>query len=94
LIELALYVLRNLFSRSREPAAPSVYLAYSIGPDFLAIAVQELSAQEDEDALQQATPLFNDGLKRVEVWCGSRMVGQFSPKSDEKSDGEPVRHSA
>jgi hypothetical protein len=40
------------------------------------------------------TPLFNDELKRVEVWCGSLKVGDIPPKSAQIPDEEPVRHSA
>jgi hypothetical protein len=93
LIGLLLSVIRKL-TRRQEHAAPSVYLAYSIGPEVLAIGVYQLDAQNDEAALSEATPLFHDGLKRVEVWCGSRKVGDIPPKSDEKSDGEPIRDSA
>jgi hypothetical protein len=81
LIGLWLYVLRRL-SRRRESVAPSVYLAFSIGPEVLAIGVRELDVQNDEDALKKASPLFHDGLKRVEVWCGSRKVGDIPPKVD------------
>jgi hypothetical protein len=81
LIGLWLYVLRRL-SRGRESVAPSVYLAFSIGPEVLAIGVHELDVQNDEDALKKASPLFHDGLKRVEVWCGSRKVGDIPPKVD------------
>jgi hypothetical protein len=93
LIELALYVLRK-FSRGRESAAPFGYLAYSIGPEVLAIDVQELDARSDQDALQKATPIFHDGLKRIEVWCGSRKVGDIPPKSDQIPDDESIRNSA
>jgi hypothetical protein len=81
LIGLWLYVLRRL-SRRRESVAPSVYLAFSIGPEVLAIGVRELDVQNDEDALKKASPLFHDGLKRIEVWCGSRKVGDIPPKVD------------
>ena len=66
-----LYVLGK-FARPREAAARAVYLAYSIGPEFLAIAVQELDAAEDVAALERAVPLFHEDLKRNEVCCGSR----------------------
>jgi hypothetical protein len=91
LIELAPYVLRK-FSRRRESAEPLVYLAFSIGPEVLAIDVYELDAQNDGDALEKATSLFHDELKRVEVWCGSRKVGDIPSKSDEKS--KSIRDSA
>jgi hypothetical protein len=81
LIGLWLYVLRRL-SRRRESVTPSVYLAFSIGPEVLAIGVCELDVQNDEDALKKASPLFHDGLRRVEVWCGSRKVGDIPPKVD------------
>jgi hypothetical protein len=93
LIEQALYVLHR-FSRRRESAEPSVYLAFSIGPEVLAIGVYELDAQNDKDALEKATSLFHDELKRVEVWCGSRKVGDIPPKPDEESDGKSIRDSA
>jgi hypothetical protein len=66
LIGLRLYVLGR-FLRRRESAVPRAYLAFSIGPEVLAIAVRELDAQSDEDALKQATPLFHEGLERIEV---------------------------
>jgi hypothetical protein len=93
LIELWLYLLGK-FLRRREIVAPSSYLAFSIGPEVLAVGVHELDAQNDEDALEKATPLFHDELKRIEVWCGSRKVGDIPPKSDEKSGEESIRNSA
>jgi hypothetical protein len=93
LMALRLYVHRK-FSLRRESDTTSAYLAYGIGPEVLAVTVQELDAQSDEDALNQATPLFHDGLKRIEVWCGSRKVGNLPPRADEISDEEPVRDSA
>jgi hypothetical protein len=82
------------FSLRRAAAAPSVYLAFSIGPELLATAVHELDAQSDEDALEKATPLFHDGLKRIEVWCASRQVGNIPPKVNDIADGGAVRDSA
>ena len=93
LMGLRLYVHRK-FSLRRESDTTSAYLAYGIGPEVLAVTVQELEAQSDEDALNQATPLFHDGLKRIEVWCGSRKVGNLPPRADEISDEEQVRDSA
>jgi hypothetical protein len=93
LIGLLLSAIRKL-TRRRENAAPSVYLAYSIGPEPLATAVHELDAQNDEAALSEATPLFNDKLKRVEVWCGSRKVGDIPSRKEMISDGGAVRDSA
>jgi hypothetical protein len=93
LIGLWLYIIRK-FSRRRENAAPTIYLAYSIGPEMLAILVHELNAPTDEAALREAMPLFHDELKRIEVWCGPRKVGDIPPKSDETSGGEAVRDSA
>jgi hypothetical protein len=58
------------------------------------VTVRELNAQNDEDALKEATPLFHQELKRIEVWCGPRKVGNIPPRSSEISDGEPVRDSA
>ena len=93
LIEQALYVLRK-FLRRRESAEPSVYLAFSIGPEVIAIGVHELDAQSDEDALEKATPLFHDGLKRIEVWCGSRKVGDIPTEVNDIRDSDAVRDSA
>jgi hypothetical protein len=92
LIELWLYVVHKPSRRRDTP--PSVYLAYSIGPEVLAIEVRELDAQNDEDALQKATPLFNEGLKRIEVWCGSRKVGDVPPMANDICDGNAIRDSA
>ena len=93
LIKIALYVLGK-FARPREAAARAVYFAYSIGPEFLAIAIQELDADEDVAALERAVPLFHEDLKRIEVWCGSRKVGDIPPRSEQIPDGEPIRDSA
>jgi hypothetical protein len=93
LIGLGRHVLRKL-SRRRESAPPSVYIAFSIGPEELAISVRELDAESDEDALKKATPLFHDGLKHIEVWCGSRKVADIPPSSDHISDSETIRDSA
>jgi hypothetical protein len=93
LIGLWLYIIRSFFRRP-ENAVPRTYFAYSIGPEMLAIVVRELEAQNDEAALSEATPLFHDGLKRIEVWCGSRRVGDIPPRSNENSDGGVVRDTA
>jgi hypothetical protein len=93
LIELWLHVLRML-SRRREGVPPSVYLAFSIGPEMLAIGVRELDVRNDEDALKRAAPFVHDGLKRIEVWCGSRKVGDISPKVDNILDNDTTRDSA
>ena len=84
LIGLWLYVLRR-FARRPEGVAPSVYLAFSIGSGFLAIGVQKLDVQNDADALEKAAPLFHNGLKRLEVWCGVRKVGEIAPPADYES---------
>jgi hypothetical protein len=91
LIGLRLYI-RRKFSLRRESGA--VYLAYRIGPEVLAVTVHQLDAQNDEDALKEAAPFFHEELERVEVWCGSRKVGNIPPRSNEISDGRPVRDSA
>jgi hypothetical protein len=93
LIGLWLYVLRRLWL-PRESATPSIYLAFSIGPEVLAIGVRELDVLNDEDALKKAAPFFHDGLKRIEVWCGSRKVGDIPPKVDSISDEDAMRDSA
>ena len=63
-----------------------IYCAFAIGPDELAISVCEFEARDDVEALNKATPLFHDQLKRIEVWCGSRKVGHISPKLNDTSD--------
>jgi hypothetical protein len=93
LIELTLYALRKFFSHPREAAPLPPYLAYAISPELLALAVQELNARNDEDALLEAAPFFNDGLNRIEVWCGSHKVGDVPPKAQQIPAGEPIRDS-
>jgi hypothetical protein len=66
----------------REEARSSSYQAFSIGPEEFAIGARELDAQNDEEALEKATPLLHNGLKWVEVWFGSRKVGKISAKPD------------
>jgi hypothetical protein len=90
LIGLRLYVFRKL-SRRGETAAPPVYFAFPIGPEALAVGVCKLDAQKDEDALKRATPLFHEGLNRIEVWCGSRKVGGIPPRQNEVSDRGAIR---
>jgi hypothetical protein len=70
-IGLGRYALGKIWCR-RENAAPARYLAYSVGPELLAIGVQELDVQNDEDALTKATPFFHDGLKRIYSTKGGR----------------------
>jgi hypothetical protein len=93
LIGLWLYIIRR-FSPRPENAVRKAYFAYSIGPEMLAIVARQLEAKNDEAALSEATPLFHDGLKRIEVWCGSRRVGDIPPRSNENFDGGVVRDSA
>jgi hypothetical protein len=78
---IALYVLRKPSGRPIR-TTPSIYLAFSIGPEMLALCVHELDVQNDEDALERAMPLFHDGLDRIEVWCGSRKVGDIPSDGD------------
>jgi hypothetical protein len=77
LIALWLSAFRKFWRRG-ESAAPMVYLAFSIGPEMVPIGVSELNARDDEVALEKAAPLFHEGLSRIEVWCGSRKVGDIS----------------
>ena len=83
MIGLWLYITHRFFRRPENGRA-TTYFAYSIGPEMLAIVVRELDAQNDEAALSESVPLFHDGLKRIEVWCGSRKVGDIPPRSDVK----------
>jgi hypothetical protein len=70
------------------------YCAFAIGPEELAIAAHELVAKNDVEALEKATPLLHDGLKRVEVWCGSRKVGDIWPQTKHVPDSGSIRDSA
>jgi hypothetical protein len=88
------YVLPRVLKRGSGSAVPQTYRAFSIGPEWLAIGVLELDVLDDEDALKKALPIFNDRLKRVEVWFGSRKVGDIPPKVDDISDGDAMRDSA
>jgi hypothetical protein len=56
------------------------YCAFGIGPEELATSVHEFDARDDAEALEKASPHFHDGLKRVEIWCGSRKVGDVTPQ--------------
>jgi hypothetical protein len=58
----------------------SYYRAFAIGPEELAVAAHVLDVKNDDEALKQATAFFHEGLKRIEVWCGSRKVGDLRPK--------------
>jgi hypothetical protein len=64
LIKLWLCTSRKFWHR-RESAAPSVYLAFSIGSEMLAISVWQLDARGYEVALDKAAALFHEGLKRA-----------------------------
>jgi hypothetical protein len=55
------------------------YCAFGIGPEELAISVYEFDARDDVEALEKASPRFHDGLKRIEIWSGSRKVGDIPP---------------
>jgi hypothetical protein len=44
-----------------------------IGPDGLAVAVHIIAADFDDMALEKAMRLR--GQDRIELWCGSRKVG-------------------
>jgi hypothetical protein len=72
------YVLPRVLKRGSGSAVPQTYRAFSIGPEWVAIGVLELDVLDDEDALKKVTPILNDGLKRVEVWFGSRKVGEIT----------------
>jgi len=93
LIGVWLYVPRKL-PRRRQSVVPSVYLAFSIGPQALAIRINELDVQSDEDALEKATLLFHDGLERIDVWCGSRKMGDIPPKSPLSAESVFASHSS
>jgi hypothetical protein len=54
----------------------SAYRAFVIGSDGLAIAVHDVEALNDDDALEKARQLQR-GAEPLEVWCGSRKVGNI-----------------
>jgi hypothetical protein len=66
------------------------YYAFAIGPEELAIAAHALDVQNDVEALEKATPLFHDKLKRIEVWCGTRKVGDIPPKQNDVLDNGSI----
>ena len=59
-------------NRPRKPE-PGPYRAFVIGPDKLAIAMHVVAADYDDKALEKAMPL--QGQHRIELWRGSRKVG-------------------
>jgi hypothetical protein len=70
----------------------STYRAFVIGLAELAVGVHEIDALCDGDALAQAAKL-QDGPERLEVWCGSRKVGDI-PTKPEISEGKRLQDSA
>jgi hypothetical protein len=80
--------------RQRAEPRLSSYVAFGIAPEELAISVYELDVNDDVAAVEKARPLFHDGLKRIEVWCGSRKVGDIPPRSEQIPDEEHIRNSA
>jgi hypothetical protein len=61
------------------------YSAFAIGPEELAISAHELEVQDDVAALQKASLILHRGIKRIEVWCGSRKVGDIPAMPDNVS---------
>jgi hypothetical protein len=39
-------------------------------------------------------PLLYDGLKRIEIWCGTRKVGDILAEQDGVPEGATIRDSA
>jgi hypothetical protein len=70
------------------------YCAFGIGPEELATSVHEFDARDDAEALEKALPHFHDGLKRVEIWCGSRKVGDVTPQKKVVPASESIRGTA
>ena len=58
----------------------STYRAFVIGSDGLAVDVHEVDARNDEVALEKAKQL-QGGSERLEVWYGSRKVGDIGAKA-------------
>jgi hypothetical protein len=54
---------------------PDPYRAFVIGPDGLAIAMHSIVAGNDAEALEKAMQL--QGELRIELWCGSRKIGDI-----------------
>lgn len=63
------------FNRPQKPE-PDSYGAFVIGPDELAIAAHVIAADSDDMALGKAIQL--QGQHRIELWCGSRKVGDVA----------------
>ena len=68
----------RLFGQLNRPKRePDSYRAFVIGPDELAIAEHVIAADSDDTALGKAMLL--QGQHRIELWCGSRKVGDVPP---------------
>jgi hypothetical protein len=85
---------RSLLNSRRGGFWLPEYRAFAIGPEELAISFCEIYVRDDVEALEKATPLFRDGLKRIEVWCGSRKVGDIPPRQNDVAVSAPIRDSA
>ena len=76
------YIIKKILSR-RVRARLTNYRAFPIGIDELAARVEELNVQDDVQALEEAAAFLNAELTRVEVWCGTRKVGDIRAKNSE-----------
>jgi hypothetical protein len=67
----------RIFGERNRPRKlePDPYRAFVIGPDGLAIAMHSIVAGYDDEALEKATRLR--GELRIELWCGSRKIGDI-----------------
>jgi hypothetical protein len=79
-------LVRTVGLSNRPDQRSDPYRAFVIGPDGLAVAVHAVAAHDDGEALKR-TALLKDGV-RIELWRGTRKVGDIPAKSEKKSDGE------
>jgi hypothetical protein len=69
--------IKRAFSAPRK-REPDPYRAFVIGTEGLAIAMHEIVADYDREALEKATQF--QGELRIELWHGSRKVGDVPAK--------------
>jgi hypothetical protein len=67
--------LKTIFGQLNRPTQPDPdpYRAFTISVDEFAVAVSIIAADCDSTALEKAMQL--QGELRIELWCGSRKVG-------------------
>jgi hypothetical protein len=64
------------------PETPRYYRAYPLNARNRLKGAEWIEAADDEDAKRRALSLCDPGTPAVEVWQGTRLVGQFRPGAD------------